>query len=94
MKMPAISFGRYFGYPDCCIMEFLEYMSTYSKGKTPRREKRKLYGTGYVPCKKCNTKSEEQLLANIDKNREHNKAFPEDDLTNDQIEVICGREIN
>lgn len=53
-------FGKFYGYPDCCIEEFVILF-----GKRDSSDKRKFHGTGYIPCSNCNKKSEAQLLANI-----------------------------
>ena len=65
-------FGKYFGFPDCCIESFytLEHV-----GGPPR----KLSGTGYIPCLKCNEKTEEELIAAIQENRECKTPFPKED---------------
>lgn len=55
--------GRYFGYPDCCINAFAMFDHI---GKP----KRKLWGTGFVPCYTCDqTKTEDQLKEEIERNR-------------------------
>jgi hypothetical protein len=65
--------GIYYGYPVCCIDEFIHYGETDSYED---REKRKLCGTGYVPCEECNKKSEEELVEAINNNRLHWQKFP------------------
>lgn len=71
-------FGRYFGFPECCIESFstLEHV-----GGPPR----KLYGTGYIPCPECNKKTKRQLLATIKKTRLARKPFPEEESWKDMI---------
>lgn len=71
--MNFIQMGEYFGYPKCCIAEFIEFV--LSRG-TIKREKRKLNGSGYVPCAKCNKLTKQQLIRNIQTNRKHNEPFP------------------
>lgn len=59
--------GIEFGYPACCIGEFIITIvkRTYSK-----RDKRKFNGTGFVPCIKCeHKKTKKQILAFIKENR-------------------------
>lgn len=60
--------GLKFGYPKCCISEFIyciEYRVIHL------RKTRKLSGTGYIPCKECNSKyTEQELVDNINKNRD------------------------
>jgi hypothetical protein len=65
--------GVYYGYPVCCIDEFIYYAES---GLYDEREDRKLNGTGYVPCKECNQKSERELLETISYNRLHWEKFP------------------
>ena len=65
--------GIYYGYPVCCIDEFIYYAES---DLCDEREDRQLSGTGYVPCKKCNEKSERELLDAIDNNRIHWQKFP------------------
>ena len=65
-------FGRYFGYPECCIKAFL--IGSHRGGP-----KRKLHGTGYIPCTECNEKLECELLNSIKTNRKHYLPFPEVD---------------
>lgn len=74
--MIFIKMGRYFGYPECCIADFVRHILKYREGKADGREKRKLHGTGYVPCAKCNRKSERTLIATIRKNRICKYVFP------------------
>lgn len=72
--------GIKFGYPSCCISEFLINSSkdvTFHLAK-PRR---KLDGTGYIPCHDCNEKyTEAELIATIMKNRTFSLPFPEDGI--------------
>jgi len=77
--MGFIELGEYFGYPPCCIADFIEYVLVYQKGQAPIRGQRKLTGTGYVPCPKCNEKSVAELLSYIAANRQHPKPFPNQD---------------
>ena len=60
--------GLKFGYPKCCISEFNYCIASRT---IRRRETRKLAGTGYIPCKECNSKyTEQELVDNINKNRD------------------------
>lgn len=55
--------GNLLGFPSCCIKEFI----TLDHVGGP---KRKLTGTGYVPCESCNDLfSEEELISRIMENR-------------------------
>ena len=65
--MAWVAHGMNYGYPPCCIGEFVIHCikNTYKK-----RETRKLNGTGYVPCCKCNAKfTEKELIQNINRAR-------------------------
>lgn len=63
--------GRYLGYPDCCINAFC----TLAHIGSP---KRKFHGTGFTPCLTCHeTKTEAQILEEIDRNRLSPIPFPE-----------------
>ena len=61
--------GMQFGYPPCCIGEFVQY-GLASQNVLRQRGKRKFHGTGFVPCKDCNNKSVESLLARINEYRD------------------------
>lgn len=62
-------FGTYFGFPPCCIADFL------TRDSAPRIP-RKLSGTGYIPCPSCNEKPVEALVATIRQNRICSAPFP------------------
>jgi hypothetical protein len=67
-------FGRYYGFPDCCIKEFIE--RDWSVGLPDRQ----LDGTGYIPCKKCNERySAEGLISRIKLKRICPIPFPNND---------------
>ena len=66
-------YGMEFGYPPCCIAEFVQ---AYVTGAYKIRPKRKFHGTGFVPCKTCNKKTQEQLLSEIAARRVHALPFP------------------
>ena len=67
--------GVYFGYPQCCINEF---MGNFRTGAWRNRGTRKLDGTGYIPCVECNKKSVTELKEAIAKHRIHPEPFPKD----------------
>ena len=74
--------GKYFGYPTCCIASFVRLEHRDDRGLSDRP----LIGTGFVPCKICSqTKTAEQLEAEIALNRECPLPFPEDMF--DELEV-------
>lgn len=61
--------GKYLGFPDCCVDEFTT--EDFVQGR------RKLCGTGYVPCKTCNEgKTEQELVEVINHNRFCPDEFP------------------
>lgn len=70
--------GKAFGYPECCVADFVAFISDPMQSF---RKPRLLDGTGFVPCQVCNTtKSEEELIAEINaKRRPDLKPFPEDE---------------
>lgn len=53
-------FGKYFGYPNCCIAAFLKGEKVF---------KNIFSGTGFLPCKKCKLLPTEDLLLTINTNR-------------------------
>lgn len=67
-----IDWGIYFGYPPCCIEEFCNMGHLDAP-------KRKFNGTGFVPCKSCNELDEEELITDINLNRECDAEFPKRD---------------
>lgn len=72
MQMLAnIKRGKEFGYPDCCILEFVEGMvKMFSDVPKVLPKDFKLKGTGFVPCASCNnTKSEDELVDEINQKR-------------------------
>jgi len=62
--------GKYLGYPDCCIAEFLNILIV--GGIAPR----KLEGTGYVPCETCDKLLESELIERINSKRICKTRFP------------------
>lgn len=68
--------GLQFGYPPCCVGEFVIRNIKNTHGE---RERRKFHGTGYVLCVKCNQRSKAELLSYIEANRHFPKPFPEHD---------------
>ena len=68
-------YGVIMGYPSCCIKEFIQ--TTYNEDGH-KRECRKLTGTGYIPCKKCNARySEKELFERIAERREWHVPLPQ-----------------
>lgn len=79
MKKPIgfVEQGEHYGYPPCCIAEFIEYVLNYDNAAVKNRGKRQLHGTGYVPCATCNKKTKKQLLFYIKRNRKEMLPFPQ-----------------
>ena len=73
MSNPFLLSGVYYGYPKCCIEEFIQQ---YESGEYITRGNRKLKGTGYIPCVKCNNLSEAALKHEINSARLHWEPFP------------------
>lgn len=67
--------GLMYGYPPCCIGEFVICAVTNT---CENRDARKFNGTGFIPCIGCNKRSETELLADIAKRRhkDHGKFNP------------------
>lgn len=68
------STGFYYGFPVCCVNEFVRFMVGHA---VLLRTERKLSGTGYIPCVKCNAKTEQELIDTINANRSHPRPFPD-----------------
>ena len=63
--------GKYFGFPDCCIINFCT---------TSKRELSVFDGTGFVPCPKCNKllvsdAVKQEFIDNFNSNRFHPHQF-------------------
>lgn len=82
-----LKMGLLFGYPQCCIESFLE-LRHLKHGIVM-----KLYGTGFIPCAKCNiTKTEEQLIQEINKNRcKEFKPFAALDPEPEKLYIVMGK---
>lgn len=74
--------GRYFGYPECCIKDFM------SRDEAPE-EKRQLCGSGYIPCPDCNNKETYQILIEINRNRVHYEPFPLSDTSEELLDFFA-----
>lgn len=70
-RLHTYVWGYFYGFPKCCIDEFALLLD-----ECEDRSNRKLDGTGYVPCEKCNEKSEEELVSTIKSNRLYDVPFP------------------
>ena len=69
-----ISQGMRYGYPPCCIGEFVIH---WIKDTCHTRKKRKFDGTGFIPCIKCNTRTKRALLKELAARRSEPKPFPD-----------------
>lgn len=63
-------FGKYFGFPECCIQEFINRTESLGDEPFPLR------GTGFVPCQCCRKKTEDELVKIINANRYCPAPFP------------------
>ena len=93
--LAMIESGVYYGYPKCCIEEFVaHYLGMCGfMGYEPRPE-RKFTGTGYVPCACCDKKEEDQLRSIIYTYRLAPMSFPGDTSTtlfHSYRETLCNR---
>ena len=70
--------GENFGYPKCCIDAFVNTYDNFNDlSYDDGRSERKLFGSGFVPCVKCHeTKTEQQLVDEINANRKFPLRFP------------------
>ncbi len=57
-------YGTILGFPQCCIKEFIADCCDNDESKVfdSSRSNRKLHGTGYIPCKKCNSLYSTKIL--------------------------------
>ena len=75
------AYGIYFGYPRCCVDNFLRNVMIpfWYENKNLYPSGRLLDGTGFVPCPKCNKEhTEKSLVALINSKRYCEDPFPED----------------
>lgn len=79
--------GRYYGYPECCIESFINLEHLGSPD-------RKLKGTGYVPCAKCDSKTEVELIDIINSNRKAPRPFPREERDDSHMMSIIQELIN
>lgn len=68
--------GYYFGYPSCCIENFVTEDILVRVNELKSRKFRKLKGTGYRPCTQCNEiYTEEELVVRINSKRRLARPF-------------------
>ena len=81
-----ITMGLYYGYPDCCIVEFTaRALRIFAKRAPEAFPAGPWDDSGYLPCRECQAKI---LSVGIDKfaadviapKRCHAQQFPEDDI--------------
>lgn len=70
-------YGHFFGYPECCIKQFVKDVKQIMSGKKdPRTETQSELATlmnGYVPCPECAEKimsGDKSVFEHIDSNRD------------------------
>ena len=66
--------GKYYGYPECCINHLVQVCSKESF--TGHNRTTKLTGTGYVTCPKCDKKNIKELTSTLKISRICNIDFP------------------
>lgn len=73
--MDIEQFGLHLGYPECCVESFIIDVALC---RFLTRPERKLSGTGFIPCAKCDEcMTEEQLIKRINEARKHPTKFPD-----------------
>lgn len=76
------TFGKLFGYPDCCIEEFISCVADKNKDpflRTKRIPRRMSNHTGFIPCSYCAWKilTKQCELKDLIKDRTFYKPFPQ-----------------
>ena len=65
-----LNHGRNFGYPECCINQFLTCSGEdWWFSKLPWFPSRTLKLSGYIPCEKCAKMSRQKLVDDINSRR-------------------------
>lgn len=82
----AQRFGRYFGYPECCIETFLDELS--EQGRNARRLPDGQVRDGVVFCPACATRPHEEVDAEIATRRRHHEPFPTSTISPDMLETF------
>lgn len=94
--------GKYYGYPQCCIDEMLHFPHTkqgksfgYGRYITNTSGPRKFDGSGFIPCKSCNKKKLHQLEREVNNNRICSSKFPSNrQFERDLQEVLASDKIS
>jgi hypothetical protein len=69
--------GKWYGYPSCCTDEMLHhYTREVQKEYGESNNHRKLIGTGFIPCSKCNKMTIRQIEDKITLDRLSKARFP------------------
>lgn len=74
--------GKYYGYPSCCIYSMVSFYNRRPEDAygdyvlRTEGKRRKFFGTGFIPCSKCNKLSTRHLQIKINKQRICPKPFP------------------
>lgn len=81
MKMNQFKYGHHgkrFGFPKCCIDSWCNEINASNLGRdSVKYDNSGFSGTGFIPCEKCLNKSYDDLVAEINNNRDKNlKPFP------------------
>lgn len=82
----AQRFGRYFGYPECCIETFLDELS--EQGRDARRLPDERMRDGVVFCPACAARPREEVDAEIATRRRHHEPFPTSTISPDMLETF------
>jgi hypothetical protein len=72
-------FGKYLGYPDCCIADFLDrWVNDKETTSIQNTISYKTGYTGFVPCDACCDKiaRKETTISGLITNRRHHEPFP------------------
>ncbi len=78
MSSVILSYGDYYGYPDCCIKAFTEYFYQHIQFEQLSAARQKTALKGFIPCETCAQKilSKELNIAKlINAKRKHHKPF-------------------
>jgi hypothetical protein len=75
--------GLYYGYPVCCIVEFVQRNTKRKFNATPTRKHIDLLdGNGYIPCDACHCKLASGFsIHKLLRHRKHHQLFPNDTMS-------------
>lgn len=90
-----MAMGNHFGYPKCCTESFINRMDAYAIvadiGGQILWDDRQLAGTGFIPCSDCDSKTEEELIVEINSNRLDVHPFDPKNLYNELVPLDMGQ---